>query len=289
MNDSTYLVTGATDGIGKATALALARTGATVILHGRDPAKTAQALADVQAATGSSQVHPVLADFASLDDVAAFADRVHRDFGTLNVLINNAGLLTDHRQLSREGFELTFAVNYLAPFLLTHRLLGLLQRNAPARIVNVASTAMGGGQIRLDNLQAEQRFDGWRAYANSKLASVLFSALLAEKLAGTGVVSNSLCPGLIDTNFFHTNNIFANGGYERLRPGMRTPEEGALVPLFLATAEDAGGITGEFFVREGRDGRRPLPLDWDRGLAAALWQRTLDDLAPWLNPTASAR
>lgn len=289
MNDSTYLVTGATDGIGKATALALARTGATVILHGRDPAKTAQTLADVQAATGSSQVHPVLADFASLDDVAALADRVHRDFGTLNVLINNAGLLTDHRQLSREGFELTFAVNYLAPFLLTHRLLGLLQRNAPARIVNVASTAMGGGQIRLDDLQAEQRFDGWRAYANSKLANVLFSALLAEKLAGTGVVSNSLCPGLIDTNFFHTNNIFANGGYERLRPGMRTPEEGALVPLFLATAEAARGITGEFFVREGRDGRRPLPLDWDRGLAAALWQRTLDDLAPWLNPAASAR
>lgn len=289
MHDSTYLVTGATDGIGKATALALARTGATVILHGRDQAKTALALADVQAATGNSHVHTVLADFASLDEVAGLAVRIQMDFGGLDVLINNAGLLADHRQLSQDGFELTFAVNYLAPFLLTHRLLDLLQQNAPARIVNVASTAMGGGQIRLDDLQAEQHFDGWGAYANSKLANVLFSALLAEKLAGTGVVSNSLCPGLIDTNFFHTNTIFANGGYERLRPGMRSPEEGALVPLFLAAAEEARQISGEFFVREGRDGRRPVPLDWDRELAAALWQRSLDYLGLWLNPAACAR
>lgn len=283
MKASTCLVTGATDGIGKATALALAQKGATVIMHGRDPAKIALALADVQSATRNLHVHTVLADFASLDEVAGLADRLEHDFGGLNVLINNAGLLTDHRQLSRDGFELTFAVNYLAPFLLTHRLRGLLQQNAPARIVNVASTAMGGGQIHLDDLQAENHFDGWRAYANSKLANVLFSALLAEKLAGTGVVSNSLCPGLIDTNFFHTNEIFANGGYERLRPGMRTPEEGALVPLYLATSDEAGEISGEFFVREGRDGRRPAPLDWDRELAAALWQRSLDDLAPWLS------
>ncbi len=254
MDAATYLITGATDGIGKATALALAKTGATVILHGRDRAKTSRALAELRAATGNRQLHTVLADFASLDQVAALADEIQTDFGTLNVLINNAGLLTDHRQLSRDGFELTFAVNYLAPFLLTNCLLHLLKQGAPARIVNVASTAMGGGQIHLDDLQAERHFDGWRAYANSKLANVLFSALLAEKLAGTGVVSNSLCPGLIDTNFFHTNQIFANGGYERLRPGMRPPEEGALVPLYLATSEEAGEISGEFFVREGRDG-----------------------------------
>ncbi len=283
MNGSTCLVTGATDGIGKATALALAQTGATVIMHGRDPAKAARALADVQSATHNPHVHKVLADFASLDEVAGLADRVRHDFGGLNVLINNAGLLTDHRQLSRDGFELTFAVNYLAPFLLTHRLLVLLRQNAPARIVNVASTAMGGGHIHIDDLQAERRFDGWQAYANSKLANVLFSALMAEKLAGTGVVSNSLCPGLIDTNFFHTNEIFGDGGYERLRPGMRPPEEGALVPLYLATADDAANVSGEFFVRVGRDGRRAVPLDWDRDTAEALWQRSLDDLAPWLD------
>jgi NAD(P)-dependent dehydrogenase (short-subunit alcohol dehydrogenase family) len=282
MKKPTCLVTGATDGIGKATALALAQTGATVIVHGRDAEKTERVLADTQARCGSAQVYAVLADFANLADVVALTDRVRSEHGGLDVLINNAGLLTDHRQLSRDGFELTFAVNYLAPFLLTHRLLDLLVANAPARIVNVASTAMGGGQIDLEDLQADRRFDGWRAYANSKLANVLFSGLLAERLAGTGVVSNSLCPGLIDTNFFHTNKIFANGGYERLRPGMRPPEEGALVPLYLATAPEAAAVTGEFFVRVGRDGQRAVPLEWDRELAAALWQRSLDYLQPWL-------
>jgi NAD(P)-dependent dehydrogenase (short-subunit alcohol dehydrogenase family) len=167
------------------------------------------------------------------------------------VLINNAGLLTDHRQTSVDGFELTFAVNVLAPFLLTTRLLDTLKRNAPARVVNVASTAMGGGVIDFSNLQLERRFDGWQAYANSKLMNVLLSNHLAGQIAGSGVVSNALCPGLIDTNFFHTNTLFAGGAYERLRPGMRPPEEGALVPLYLATDPTAGMSNGEFYVRQG--------------------------------------
>jgi len=277
-----YLVTGATDGIGKATALALAQRGASVILHGRDPDKAERTMAEIQAATGNAGLRFVLADFAVLDDVAALARQIGDEFPAVNVLINNAGLLTDHRQLSRDGFELTFAVNYLAPFLLTQLLLDTLKTNAPARIVNVASTAMGGARLDLDDLQAERRFDGWQAYANSKLANILFSRLLAEHLAGTGVVSNSLCPGLIDTNFFHTNELFADGGYERLRPGMRTPQEGALVLLYLATSGEAGGISGEFFVRVGRDGRRSVPLDIDRDLADGLWARSHEYVADWL-------
>lgn len=282
MKDSLYLVTGATDGIGKATALGLAEAGATVILHGRNPEKLDQTLAEVRAVAGSQGVYPVLADFSALDEVRELAKRIHAEFGVLNVLINNAGLLTDHRQTSRDGFELTFAVNFLAPFLLTHLLLDLLKQNAPARVVNVASTAMEGGRIDLSDLQSERRFDGWRAYANSKLGNVLFSAVLAEKLAGTGVVSNSLCPGLIDTNFFHTNEVFGNAGYERLRPGMRPPAEGALVPLFLATAAEAASFNGEFFVRVGREGRRAVPLEIDRELAAALWEHAAAELSPWL-------
>ena len=236
----TCLVTGATDGIGKATALALAQRGATVILHGRNAVKLSVALAEDTAASGNSNLHAVLGDFASLADVDRLADEVSGRFPALNVLVNNAGLLTDHRQLSADGYELTFAVNYLAPFCLTCRLLDTLKANAPARIVNVASTALGGGVVDPDNLQLAHGFSGWQAYANSKLMNVLFSNLLAEKLEGTGVVSNALCPGLIDTNFFHTNSVFANGGYERLRPGMRTPEEGALVPLYLAADPAAG-------------------------------------------------
>jgi NAD(P)-dependent dehydrogenase (short-subunit alcohol dehydrogenase family) len=117
--------------------------------------------------------------------------------------------------------------------------------------------------------------------------NVLFSHKLAARLAGSGVVSNALCPGLIDTNFFHTSSVFGGGGYERLKPGMRTPEEGALVPLYLAADPAAAGINGAFYVRRGRDDLRAVPLDWDRDAAADLWARTLASLGRWLGPPAS--
>lgn len=285
MSNPTFLITGATDGIGKATALALAQRGARVILHGRNPAKLEATLAQLRAATGNTSLYPVLADFASLAEVAALADRVRTDFPQLNVLINNAGLLTDHRQLSVDSFEMTFAVNYLAPFLLTVSLLDTLKANTPGRIVHVASTALGGGMVDFDDLQLERGFGGWQAYANSKLMNVLFSHHLAGRLAGSGVVSNALCPGLIDTNFFHTNTLFAGGSYERMQPGMRPPLEGALVPLHLATDPAAGEINGAFYVRQGRNGRRAVPLDWDRAVAAELWARSLGYVGRWLTPT----
>jgi len=282
VNGLTYLITGATDGIGKATALALAQRGSRVILHGRNPAKLEATLEQIRAATGNESLHPVLADFTSLAQVAALGDQVSRDFPGLDVLVNNAGLLTDHWQQSADGFELTFAVNYLAPCLLTLRLLGTLRANAPGRIVNVASTAMGGGRVDFASRQLERDFDGWQAYANSKLMNVLFSHHLAGRLAGSGVVSNALCPGLIDTNFFHTNTIFADGGYERLKPGMRSPEEGAMLPLYLARDPAAGAINGAFYVRQGRDGRRAVPLDWDRAMAAELWAQSLAAVRRWM-------
>jgi retinol dehydrogenase 14 len=277
------LVTGATDGIGKATALALAARGDCVILHGRNPGKLDDTLRQIRAATGNESLHGVLADFASLEQVAELGLRVRTDFPRLNVLINNAGHLTDHWLQSADGFELTFAVNYLAPVLLTLTLLDSLTTNAPARIVNVASTALGGGEADFGNRRLEHDFDGWQAYANTKLMNVLFSHHLAGRLAGSGVVSNALCPGLIDTNFFHTNTLFAGGGYERLKPGMRTPEEGALVPLYLATDPGAGAINGAFYVRRGRDGLRTVPLDWDRAAAAALWAQSVAAVDPWLS------
>jgi NAD(P)-dependent dehydrogenase (short-subunit alcohol dehydrogenase family) len=288
VTNSTYLITGATDGIGKATALALAERGARVILHGRNPGKLEATLEQLRAATGNESLRGVLADFSSLEQVAALGQRVRTDFPGLNVLINNAGLLTDHWQTSADGFEMTCAVNYLAPFLLTQILLDTVIVNAPGRIVNVASTALGGGRVDFGNLQLEQHFDGWQAYANSKLMNVLFSHHLAGRLAVSGVVSNALCPGLIDTNFFHTNTLFAGGGYARLKPGMRSPAEGALVPLFLATDPAAGQINGAFYVRQGRDGRRAVPLDWDRAVAAELWAQSLAAVGRCLPPAKSA-
>jgi len=253
-----------------------------VILHGRHPGKLAATLEELRAATGNTALQSVLADFASLEQVAALGARLRTDFPDLRLLINNAGLLADHWQTSADGFEMTFAVNYLAPFLLTQNLLGTLGANAPARIVNVASTALGGGRAEFGNLSLQHAFDGWQAYANTKLMNVLFSTHLAGCLAGSGVVSNALCPGLIDTNFFHTNRIFAGGHYERLKPRMRPPEEGALVPLYLATDPEAGAVNGAFVVRDGRDGRRVLFPDWDRTAAAELWEQSLAAVDRWI-------
>lgn len=277
-----FLVTGATDGIGRATARALAGRGATVILHGRNPAKLEATLAALRAETGSAALHGELADFARLDDVAALAARVRDRHPGLRVLVNNAGLLTDHHQRSADGHELTFAVNVLAPALLTLLLLDTLRTNAPARIVHVASTALGGGTPDFGNTQLVQRFDGWRAYANTKLMNALFSLALARRLAGTGVVSNALCPGLIDTNFFHTNTVFAGGFYERLKPSMRPAADGALVPLHLATDPAAGEVNGTFWVREGRDATHPVAIGLDPADAETLWTRTREALRPWL-------
>lgn len=277
------LVTGATDGIGRALARKLLEAGAVVILHGRNAEKIDAVVAEL---AEYGQLHPMKSDFASLDDVRNLADSVADRFGTLDVLINNAGLLTDHRQCSYDGFELTFAVNYLAPWLLTNLLLDVLAKSPRARIVNVASTAMGGGQIDINDLQSERQFDGWQAYANSKLANVLFSNLLAERLAGTDIVSNALCPGLIDTNFFHTNTVFAGGAYERMQPGMRSPEEGADVPFYLATASEIDGVTGRFFLRSrGYDSGKRFPalnIPWDRRLATRLWEASLGLVKPWV-------
>ncbi len=281
MTDQLFLITGASDGIGKAAALALAQSGATVILHGRDPDKTARAAEEIQAATGSTKLHTVIADFAALDQVAKLAEQVNSDFGQLNVLINNAGQINDRRLLSQDGFELTLAVNHLAPFLLTQKLLPVLQANTPARIVNVASSAMGGGFIDLDDLQSERHFDGWQVYANTKLANVLFSHVLAEQLAGSGVVSNSLCPGLIDTNLLSNRTIFPADTYEYIRLRVRPPADGAQVPVYLATADEAADVSGQFFLRDDQGGRA-VSLGWDRETAAALWARSDELLADWL-------
>jgi NAD(P)-dependent dehydrogenase (short-subunit alcohol dehydrogenase family) len=279
------LITGATDGIGKATAMRLGAMGYQLLLHGRNPIKLAQACAEV-AAVSAAEPAAYLADFATLADVARLATMVAADYPKLQILINNAGLLTDHRQTSSDGYELTFAVNYLAPALLTRLLLTTLKKNTPARIVNVASTAMGGGVINFGDLQMTEGFDGWQAYANSKLANVLFSYVLAARLTGSGVVSNSLCPGLVDTNFFHTNRVFADGIYERMQPGMRPPEEGADIPVHLASDPDTDRSNGRFFLRRRDMGTgtiiHSVSAGEDTDTALKLWQVTEAMLADYL-------
>jgi NAD(P)-dependent dehydrogenase (short-subunit alcohol dehydrogenase family) len=278
----TFLITGASNGIGKATAHAIAATGGTIVIHGRDPVRTEATRTEIRAASKNDDIHLLLADFASLDQVRALAMEFQQKFGALHGLINNAGLLTDHRQLSHEGYELTFAVNHLAPFLLTNLLLPTLVDSAPARIAMNSSSAMGSAQIDLDDLHMEKRFDGWTAYANTKLANVLFSNLLAQKLAESRVVSNAFCPGLVDSGLLTGNRDFGTEGIERLRPRMRTPEEGAITPVFLATTAEAEQVSGAFFLKSHGSGKTPVRIPWDADLAETLWDASLEHVVDWL-------
>jgi NAD(P)-dependent dehydrogenase (short-subunit alcohol dehydrogenase family) len=197
------LITGATSGIGRVASEQLAKAGARITLVARNRAKAEHAVAEIKASTGNDAVDFLLADLSSMDEVRALAETVRASFDALHILINNAGALFSRRHETVDGFEMTFALNHLAYFLLTRELRPLLTSSAPARIVNVASAAhaRAGGGIDFDDLQAERRFRPFTAYARSKLANILFTRELARRLEGTGVTANCLHPGFVATGF----------------------------------------------------------------------------------------
>ena len=259
MGETTVLVTGSTDGIGRAAARELAERGCAVIVHGRDEQRADEAARELAAATGSRHVTWVAGDFGSLAEVRAMAEQVLRACPRLDVLINNAGIAVRSRRLSADGYESTFAVNHLAPFLLTNLLLDRLRESAPARIVNVSSGAHASGRIDFDDLQMEHGFDGWDAYCNSKLANALFTCELARRLDAGEVTANFLHPGVIDTKLLHVNF----GGGSPVAAGARTPAYLALDPA-VAT------VTGAYFVERRRT--RASSAAGDRRLARELWR-----------------
>ena len=245
--EATILVTGATDGLGRSVAQALAAKGATVLLHGRNMERLRAALDGVREETGNEKLRYYLADLSSLETARDLAERILSDEDRLEVLINNAGIIVQKRKESEDGHELTFAVNYLSHFLLTRLLLPLLKDSAPARIVNVASA----GQIPLDfsNLMLEHGYDAMKAYSQSKLAQVMFTFKFAEHLQGTGVTVNALHPAsLMDTKM-----VQSTFGYT-----MSTVEEGTEAVVRLAISEEVEGVTGAYFVgtREARANRQ---------------------------------
>lgn len=254
----TILVTGSTDGIGKATAKNLAEHGCEVIVHGRNNARATSAQRDLIDATGNSNIRAVSADFSSLAQVRELASQLG-DLPKLDVLINNAAIATNHRTLTEDGCESTFGINHLAPFLLTNLLLGLLRNSAPSRIVNVSSGAHTSGHIDLNDLQMSQSFDGWNAYCNSKLANALFTRELARKLDPTQVTANFLHPGVIDTKLLHVN--FSGG---------RPVEAGAETPVYLALAPEVAEVTGSYFVNRRQS--PPSSAVDDQRLASELWR-----------------
>jgi len=233
----TVLVTGSTDGIGKATALQLAQQGWRVVLHGRAEHRCRVARDEIRKAAENAEIEYLCADLASLAEVRRMARTVHERFGALSVLINNAGVFEDRRKLTVDGIERTLAVNHLTPFLLTGLLLDVLEKNAPARIVNVSSMAHAS-HLNLDDLQDPDPYSGHEAYAQSKLANILFTRLLAEKIAGRGLTANCLHPGVVGTKLLRSG--WGMGGMD--------VQQGAGTSVYLASSEEVDQISGGYFV-----------------------------------------
>jgi len=265
------LVTGATGGIGKATAIGLATMGARVGITGRDLIRAEQAAADIRTASGNPAVDVFAADMSSQAEVRRLAGAVLDAYPRLDVLVNNVGGFWAHRHPTAEGLEHTFALNHLAPFLLTNLLLDRLKASAPARVVTVSSGAQAAGRIDFDDLQGARSYSGQRAYSQSKLANILFTNELARRLQGTGVTANSVHPGVVRTNFGSEDQA----GFFRIispvvRPFLKTPTQGAWTPIYLASSPDVEGITGQFFAN-----RKPKTANKAAGdvdVTARLWR-----------------
>ena len=249
MNDKLVLVTGSNTGIGFATALELARSGATVIASARDAEKGRRAVEEMRRRTGNEKVELLVGDLGSLAGVHRLAGDFLDRWDRLDVLINNAGLILSRRSETEDGFETTFAVNHLAPFLLTHRLLGRLKDSSPSRIVNVASRAHVRARLDFDDLHNRRLYRSMDVYSQSKLANILFTRELARRLEGTGVTANCLHPGVVRSDFGANGDM---GGFFRLgwllvQPFFLSPEKGARTSIYLAQSPDVADVSGEYF------------------------------------------
>jgi NAD(P)-dependent dehydrogenase (short-subunit alcohol dehydrogenase family) len=247
MNGKICLVTGGTNGIGKSTALELARMGATVVIVGRDAQKTSKVVQEIRAASGNPKVDSLLADLSSQQEVRRLAKDFKSKYPHLHILLNNAGGFFLRRQLSVDGIEMTFALNHLASFFLTDLLLDMIKASAPARIINVSSDAHASGKIEFDNLQGERDFRP-SAYDNSKLANISFTLELARRLEGTGVTVNALHPGFVATGFAKNNGKVIAALVSIFAPLVaRSPAKGAQTSIFLASSPNVEGMTGKYF------------------------------------------
>jgi retinol dehydrogenase 14 len=260
MKGKTVLVTGATDGIGKATALQLATLGARVIVHGRSAERIQKAVADIKDSKGEP-AEALEADFSSLARVRDCGAEILKRFPRLDVLVHNAGVFEADRRLTIDGFETTFAVNHLAPFLLTHVVLDLLRQSVPARIVLVSSITHVNSTCDFNNLQGERSYDGRKAYSLSKLANALFTVELAQRLRGSGITVNCLHPGVVATKLLRVG--FGN-------MSAASTARGAETSVYLASSPEVEGVSGKYFVN--RLEADPSPLANNAAIRSRLWQ-----------------
>jgi len=264
------VVTGASGGIGLETARGLLARGGKLVMVVRSKERGEAAAQDLAASTGNGDIETVLADLYTLSEVRRAGAELRERFPRIHVLVHNAGLIHKARGLTADGFERTFALNHLAPFLLTYELREVLRASAPARVVTVASLAHTMGKLVFDDLHMERRYKQFRAYGTSKLCNVLFARELARRLAGTGVTSNALHPGTVASNFGSTGSWLFRIGPRLVRPFLLSTVKGARTSIHCAASPDVEGVTGEYFdrckvARTSRAARDPE-------LAKKLWE-----------------
>ena len=272
MTGKTVLVTGASSGIGEATAARLAAMGAHVVLVSRTKKRGEEARARILGKHPGASLDLLIADLSTTTAVRALADEFKAKYPRLDVLINNAGLITSRRRVTSDGLEMQFAVNHLAYFLLTGLLLDVLRASAPSRIVNVASTAQSSGVIDFTDLQMTRHYRGWQAYANTKLMNVVFTYELARRLEGTGVTANCLHPGVIYTGLMRNFSVVIHVLWIAVRRFFKQPDDGAETPVYLASSPEVEAVSGKYF-------RYCRPMDTvavsrDREVQRRLWEES---------------
>jgi retinol dehydrogenase-14 len=269
MTGKTVLVTGATSGIGEATAKGLAGMGAHVLLVARDEGRGAAVRDDIARHGGNGGAEALLADLSSQRQIRRLAREVEERVERLDVLVNNAGGIFRERRLTDDGLEMTFALNHLGYFLLTELLLDKLVASAPARIVNVASAAGLRAYIDFDDLMGERGYSSWRAYGQSKLANIMFTYELARRLEASGVTANCMHPGFVHTNFGNTGSRVVRLGQNFVNPWRRSPEQGADTVIWLASSPDVEGVTGKYFANRREE--RTSSESYDEDKQRRLW------------------
>lgn len=267
LKDKICIITGATSGIGRETAKELARKGAVLVLPIRDSLKGDILKDEILEQVPEAQLDFMHCDLASFASIREFATAFKKKYKNLHVLINNAGIWETKRNLTSDGIEKNFAVNHLAPFLLTNLLLTTLKASAPARIVNVASDAHKQGKINFSDLEFEKKYSTLGSYAQSKLANILFTKKLSQKLKGTGVTTNCLHPGVVSTNLFDKMPKLLMGAMNLF---MISPQKGAQTTLFLATSPQVEHVSGEYFAKS--KSKKPAPQALRQDTADKLWE-----------------
>ncbi len=267
LKDKICIITGATSGIGRETAKELARKGAVLVLPIRDSLKGDILKDEILEQVPEAKLDLMHCDLASFASIREFATAFKKKYKNLHVLINNAGIWETKRNLTSDGIEKNFAVNHLAPFLLTNLLLNSLKASAPSRIINVASDAHKQGKINFSDLEFEKKYSSLGSYAQSKLANILFTKKLSQKLKGTGVTANCLHPGVVSTNLFDKMPKILLGIMNLF---MISPQKGAQTSVYLATSPEVENVSGEYFAKSKN--KKPAPQALRQDVADKLWE-----------------